>query len=180
MKLRDYLDADWRRLHDFAGMPAPRRRFSSNFSPRFAPVYLIRVAQRLYQKGHRRSAKLAGLLNFVIFGLEAPARLEIGPGLVIPHSFGTILGAARIGSNVTIYQQVTLGAKTADFQYDPEKRPIVGDGAMITAGAKIIGPVRLGANCVIGANAVVLEDVPDGALAAGVPATIRLLPPKND
>jgi serine O-acetyltransferase len=173
LKLRDYLDADWLRLHEFAGMPAPPRRFSSKFSPRFAPVYLIRVAQRFHQKGHRRLAKSASLLNFVIFGMEVPARLDIGPGLVIPHSVGIILGAARIGDNVTIYQQVTLGAKTADFAYDPAKRPVVCDGAVITAGAKVIGPVRLGRNCLIGANAVVLGDVPDDAMAVGVPATIR-------
>lgn len=173
LKLREYLDADWRRLHEFAEMPAPRRRFRSNFSPRFAPVYLIRVAQRLHRKGFRRLAKLASLINFVIFGLEAPARIEIGPGLVIPHSVGVILGAASIGANVTIYQQVTLGAKTADFAFDPAKRPVVCDGAVVTAGAKVIGPVRLGRNCVVGANAVVLDDVPDGALAIGVPARIR-------
>lgn len=173
MKMRDYLDADWQRLHAFAKRDAPKRRFRDNFGPRFAPVFLIRVAQRLHEKGHRRSAKLAGLVNFLVFGIEAPARLSIGPGLVIPHSVGTILGARSIGANVTIYQQVTLGAKVADFDYVPEERPLVCDGVVITAGAKIIGPVRLGANCVIGANAVVLGDVPDGALAVGVPATIR-------
>jgi serine O-acetyltransferase len=173
MKLRDYLDADWARLHEFAEMPPRRRRFSSNFSARFAPVFLIRVAQRLHCRGFRRSAKCVARINFVVFGLEVPCTLEIGPGLVIPHTVGTILGAGHIGANVTIYQQVTLGAKTADFQYDPAKRPHVCDGVMITAGAKVIGPVRLGTGCVIGANAVVLEDVPDGALAAGVPAVVR-------
>lgn len=175
IRLREYLDADWRRLHDFAGQASPLRRFSSNFTPRFAPVFLVRVAGRLYEKGHSRSAKLISLLNFLIFGLEVPARLKIGPGLVIPHTFGTIIGAREIGSNVTIYQQVTLGAKVADFAYVPEQRPLVKDGALITAGAKIIGPVIIGENAVIGANAVVLDDVPDNHIAVGIPALAKPL-----
>lgn len=172
MKIRDYLERDWERLHEFAEIRTPKRHISSNFSPRFAPVFLIRIAQCLHRKGYVRLAKTVGLLNFLLFGIEVPARVEIGPGLVIPHSVGTILGASRIGSNVTIYQQVTLGAKTADFAFDPNKRPVVCDGVMITAGAKVIGPVRLGTNCIVGANAVVLADVPDQAVAIGVPARI--------
>lgn len=173
VKLRDYLDADWARLHEFGGQPSHPRRWRDNFSPRFAPVFLLRIAQRLHQKKARRLAKAFSFLNFLIFGLEVPARLEIGPGLVLPHTHGTILGARRIGRNVTIYQQVTLGAKIADFAYDPEQRPDVADGALITAGAKIIGPVRIGKNAYVGANAVVISDVPDGHLAVGVPASSR-------
>lgn len=173
MKLREYLDADWTQLYAFATQTAPRRGFASNFSPRFASVFLIRLAQRAHEKGWPRLAKLPALLNFVVFGIEVPARLRIGPGLVIPHPNGTILGAREIGRNVTIYQQVTLGAKLADFEYVPERRPLVCDGAIITAGAKILGPVRIGVNAVIGANAVVLIDVPDDSVATGVPAKIR-------
>jgi serine O-acetyltransferase len=173
VKLREYLDADWAQLYAFAKQSAPRRSVVSNFSPRFAPVYFIRLAQRLHEKGWARFAKLPALVNFVVFGIEVPARLQIGPGLVIPHPNGTILGAREIGRNVTIYQQVTLGAKLADFEYVPERRPLVCDGAIITAGAKILGPVRIGVNAVIGANAVVLIDVPDDSVATGVPAKLR-------
>ena len=173
MKLRDYLDADWAQLYAFADQAAPRRQFVSNFSPRFAPVFFIRLAQRAHEKGWGRIAKVPALLNFVVFGIEVPVRLRIGPGLVIPHPVGTILGAREIGRNVTIYQQVTLGAKLADFDYVPELRPLVCDGAIITAGAKIIGPVRIGVNAIVGANAVVLGDVPDDSIAMGVPAKVR-------
>ncbi len=176
VRLREYLDADWSRLFEFAGQPAPRRSIRSAFSPRFAPVVLVRLAQRSYEKGFRRLASIFSLLNFLVFGLEVPARLPIGRGLVIPHAIGTILGAGHIGSNVTIYQQVTLGAKLADFGYDFALRPHIEDGAMITAGAKIIGAVRIGRSAVVGANAVVLEDVPDHHLAVGVPARISPLP----
>ncbi|RYY22811.1 MAG: serine acetyltransferase [Sphingomonadales bacterium] len=179
LRLRAYLDADWARLFEFAQQPAPRRSLFSAFSPRFAPIVLIRLAQRSHANGFRRLAKIFSFLNFLIFGIEVPARLPIGPGLVIPHSIGTILGAGHIGANVTIYQQVTLGAKIADFDYDVGQRPHVEDHALITAGAKIIGPVRIGRGAVIGANAVVLEDVPDNYLAVGVPARITPLAVAN-
>lgn len=170
MSLKSYLDADWSRLHAFGEQRLTPRRWSSNFSPRFAPVFLIRVAMRLYAKGWKRLAKLTSLLNFLLFSIEVPARLSIGPGLVIPHSVGTILGARAIGKNVTIYQQVTLGAKVADFDFIAERRPLVSDGAIITAGAKVIGPVIIGENAIIGANAVILDDVPNNHIAVGVPA----------
>jgi serine O-acetyltransferase len=171
MTLTELLDADWARLQELAGGRA-RRTFAKSFSPRFAPIALLRFAQVLHQRGWTRLAKLPSLVNFVVFGIEVPSRLEIGPGLVIMHTQGTILGAARIGSNVTIFQQVTLGAKIADFEYDLAKRPVVEDGVTITAGAKVLGHVTLGEGCVVGANAVVLQNVPAGAMAVGVPARI--------
>lgn len=176
LRFRELVEADWQRLHDFAGLPAPDcGLWKKLVSPRYAAVGLIRMAQRLHAKGFRRLAKLAGFANYVVFGLEVPARLQIGPGLVIPHTVGTIIGAGSIGRNVTIYQQVTLGAKMADFAYDPALRPHVEDDVLITAGAKIIGPVRLGRGSIVGANAVVLEDVPPGHLAVGVPAQLKPL-----
>ena len=168
--LRNYLNADWKRLHTFGGQIAPPKRFFDHFSPRFAPVVLIRLAHWLYLKRFRRMAKLISFMNFVIFGLEVPTRLNIGEGLVIPHTQGTIIGAGFVGSNVTIFQQVTLGAKLADIDYDFSLRPHVSDDVTITAGAKIIGPVYLGCGCTIGANAVVISDIEAGALAVGIPA----------
>lgn len=172
MKLGEFIDADWARLCEASGASRTSRRFSDCFSPRFAPVVCVRVAQRLHARGWPRIAKLVTLAAFVLFGLEFPARLEIGPGLVLPHTQGTILGAGRIGRNVTIYQQVTLGARLADYDYDPATRPIVEDGVTITAGAKILGALTLGEGSIIGANAVVLESVPAHATAVGVPARI--------
>ena len=170
--LKQTLDADWARLAELSGQAPGARRWSHAFSPRFAPVSLVRHAHALHRSGWRRLAKLVQLLNFVVFGLEVPPTLEIGDGLVITHTQGTILGGASIGRNVTIYQQVTLGASTADFAYTPSLRPVVEDGVTLAAGAKVLGGVTLGRNCVVGANAVVLTDVPPDSLAVGVPARI--------
>jgi serine O-acetyltransferase len=172
LRLHALLDEDWRRLLEFSGQPVRPRRWRDGFAPRFASVALIRHAQRLHARGFRRLAKFTSLVNFVIFGIEVPPRLTIGPGLVIPHTHGTIIGAGHIGCGVTIYQQVTLGAKLADFNFDLTKRPYICDRVTITAGAKILGPVRIGEGAVIGANAVVLCDVPPMSVAVGVPARI--------
>jgi serine O-acetyltransferase len=172
LRLRALLDEDWRRFLEFSGQGARPRRWRDGFSPRFASVALIRHAQRLHARGFCRLAKLISLANFIIFGIEVPPRLTIGPGLVIPHPHGTIIGAGHIGRDVTIYQQVTLGAKLADFNFDLAKRPYICDRVVITAGAKILGPVRIGEGAIVGANAVVLIDIPPMSVAVGVPARI--------
>jgi serine O-acetyltransferase len=172
MTLRELLDADWTRLQALSGTPGTRRGWSAPISPRFAPTWFLRVAQALHRAGWRRAAKLFSLANVLLFSLEVPARLDIGPGLVITHPYGTVLGAARIGANVTIFQQVTLGAVEADFAYDLVKRPVVSDDVTVAAGAKVLGPVILGRGCTVGANAVVLVNVPPGCTAVGVPARI--------
>jgi serine O-acetyltransferase len=172
LRLGALLDEDWRRYLEFSEQAVRPRRWRDGFAPRFASVALIRHAQRLHARGFRRLAKLTSLVNFIIFGIEVPPRLAIGPGLVIPHTQGTIIGAGHVGSHVTIYQQVTLGAKFADFSFDPSKRPYICDRVIITAGAKILGPVRIGEGAIVGANAVVLCDVPPMSVAVGVPARI--------
>lgn len=90
---------------------------------------------------------------------------NIGPGLLIQHGFATIVDAETIGSNCKIFQQVTIG-------YNNDKRPIIGNNVTICCGAKVIGGVSIGNNVIIGANAVVVHDVPDNSVVGGVPAKI--------
>ncbi|WP_426350916.1 serine O-acetyltransferase [Alloiococcus sp. CFN-8] len=89
---------------------------------------------------------------------------EIGGGLFIQHGFSTMIAAESIGENCWINQQVTIG-------YSGHGRaPIIGDDVMITCGAKVLGSITVGDNAVIGANAVVIKDVEDGAVMGGIPA----------
>lgn len=170
ISLSHILDKDWDRLCKLASEMPRKRRIKNTLSPRFAPVVLIRIAHRLHQAGWPRLAKVASFLNFVIFGIEVPPRLQIGPGLVIMHTQGTVLGANIIGDNFTVYHQVTLGAKNIDFSYTPSKRPTIENNVIVSVGAKVLGGLTLGNGCIVGANAVVLQDVPPQSIAIGIPA----------
>jgi serine O-acetyltransferase len=93
---------------------------------------------------------------------------EIGPGLFVQHGLSTIIAARKIGRNCTVHQQVTIG-----YTNDTDA-PEIGDDVFVGCGAKILGSVRIGDRVRIGANAVVIKNVPDDCTAVGVPA--RLLP----
>jgi serine O-acetyltransferase len=170
----ELLKKDLERWYFYEGQPQKKASAlavtKAIFSPRFAPVFLCRMAHALYKAGLTPLAKFASLLNFVIFGLEVTIRCEIGPGLVFPHTSGTVIGSVKIGSNALIYHNVTLGAQKMDVRLDPKTRPVIGDNVTIGAGAKVLGGIFVGNNAVIGANAVVTKSVPEGATMLGIPA----------
>jgi serine O-acetyltransferase len=139
---------------------------------RFLPVLLYRVSYFFYCWNIKPIAKLFSVLNFFLFGIEISIRCHIGKGLFLPHTHGTVIGAWIIGENATIFQGVTIGARELDFDYKEDNRPKIHDGVIIGAGAKVIGGITIGSNARIGANAVVIEDVPPSSLAVGVPARI--------
>lgn len=96
---------------------------------------------------------------------ELPASAIVGGGVYIPHMNGIVISPyARIEDNVTNLQQVTLGV---DFEKDPFTAPQVGKGVFLGAGSKVIGDVKLGDGCKVGANAVVTRDVPAGRTVVG-------------
>lgn len=91
---------------------------------------------------------------------------KIGGGMIIQHGFSTIVSAAQIGENFKVYQQVTIG-------YNHKlQAPIIGNNVEVCCGAKIIGGVKIGNNVLIGANAVVIKDIPDNTIVAGIPAKV--------
>lgn len=141
-------------------------------NPRLCPVILIRLAAWLATHRLGPLGKIVTILNLVLFGIEVSPRIPIGPGLFLPHTSGTVIGAAGVGANVTIFQGVTLGAKELDLAFDLSSRPIIEDNVIIGAGAKVLGAVRIGAGARIGANAVVVTDIPPGAVAIGIPAKV--------
>ena len=104
----------------------------------------------------------------VVTGADIPLGCRIGGGLLLPHPNGIVIHPdARIGPNCLIFQQVTLGTGGSR-----PGAPVIGAGVDICAGAKVLGGVAIGERAVIGANAVVLSDVPAGATAVGIPARI--------
>jgi serine O-acetyltransferase len=169
------LRSDIERYYQLLGHPkanSPWRILTACLNPRLFPIFLLRGSVFFYRNHFGLGAKLFSALNLLLFGIETSPRVKIGGGLVLPHSVGTILGAQSIGQNVTIMHGVTLGARETDFLFTASSRPVVGDGVFIGAGAKIIGPVTIGNYAKIGANAVVLRDVPPFALAVGIPARV--------
>ncbi|WP_347986259.1 serine O-acetyltransferase EpsC [Methylomonas sp. AM2-LC] len=177
------LRLDIERFHQLSGnteLITPFILLRSCFNPRIAPVVVIRLSEYFYQKKLGFIAKLFSLINVIFFGLESSPRVQIAGGLFLPHTVGTVIGAERIGKNVTIMQGVTLGAKEPDMYFTTGTRPVIGNHVLIGAGAKIIGNITVGDYAKIGANAVVLQDVPANSLAVGVPAKIVSQKQVND
>jgi serine O-acetyltransferase len=158
-------------LEDSAGLRPGFGRFLLRLlHHRFLPIVLCRAsrAARL-----RRIPVLPGVLtylNLVLFGLEVAPACEIGGGIFFPHTSGTVIGAWRIGNNVTIFQGVTLGSKELDMGFDQNQRPEICDHVVLGAGCKILGGIRIGDHAVVGANSVVVNSVEAGITVVGVPA----------
>lgn len=106
-----------------------------------------------------------------VYGIELPYSVALGRRVVVEHQGGIVVhGASVIGDDCIIRQNCTLGIRRTDALNDA---PVLGRGVDLGAGAVVLGRVMIGDGAAVGANAVVLRDVPPGALAAGVPATIR-------
>jgi serine O-acetyltransferase len=133
--------------------------------PEFRSLYFHRL-----RCGNLLGAVLSVFLKLVYRGRTALYLncSEIGPGLFLQHAWSTGVGAKSIGRNCWINQQVTIG------HVDRTHGPIIGDNVYIHAGAKVLGPIRIGNNVRIGANALVLKDIPDDSVVIGsLPSVIR-------
>ncbi len=129
-----------------------------------------RVSHHLYKKGHYFSARALSQAARVLTGVEIHPAATIGKRFFIDHGMGVVIGeTAEIGDNCTIYQGVTLGGTGKDVG---KRHPTLGDNVMVGAGAKVLGPVVIGSNSKIAANAVVLREVPEKSTAVGIPAKV--------
>lgn len=132
-------------------------------------IHFFRIARKLHLLGIPLLPRLIYIFNRILFGVVLPPSAKVGKNVVFGYSGLAIVvhKRAEIGDNVVIGPNVTIGGRSG-----LERVPVIEDGVTIGAGARILGPVRVGRGAFIGANAVVLSDVPAGATAVGVPARI--------
>lgn len=137
-------------------------------------VRIARLAHRCYiSRFCIGGGKIFKHINRVIFSCDIAYQVDVPSSLKLPHQgLGVVIHpAVKIGENCVIYQHVTLGA---DGKKGHEA-PVIGNNVMIGAGAILLGNIRVGDNAIIAANSVVLHDVPEGAMVAGVPAKIKTI-----
>lgn len=139
--------------------------------PGLHAVWGHRVAHWLWEHRCKLAARFWSHWVRWLTGIEIHPGARIGRGLFIDHGMGVVIGeTAEVGENVTLYHGVTLGA----IHLNKGKRhPTIEDRVVIGAGAKVLGPIRIGRNSRIGANTVVLESVPAGATVAGAVGKVR-------
>tara|TARA_B100001057_G_scaffold442758_1_gene478360 strand:+ start:704 stop:1270 length:567 start_codon:yes stop_codon:yes gene_type:complete len=120
-------------------------------------------------------ARIISQFSRFLTGIEIHPKAKIGKNLFIDHGMGVVIGeTSDIGNNVTIYHNVTLGGISpsinSDQQRNSKRHPTLMDNVVVGSGAQILGPVIIGKNSLIGANAVVTKDVPEKSIMVGIPA----------
>lgn len=158
--------------------PAATNFFTVLFTyPGIHAVFFHRVAHFLFHKNLKFLARVVSQFSRFITGVEIHPAAKIGKRLFIDHGMGIVIGeTAQIGDDVTLFHQVTLGGTG---KISGKRHPTIGNHVMISTGAKILGPVIIGENSKIGANAVILGDIPPNATAVGLPAKIVKLDGKR-
>ena len=168
--LTEYLDSV--RARD----PAARSRWEVLFYPGVLALGFHRVAHWLF---HARLFFLARLVNHFsrfLTAIDIHPGATIGKNFFIDHGFTVVGETAEIGDNVTIYQCVTLGGTNPANGVGGKRHPTIMDNVIIGSGAQIIGPITVGERARVGANAVVTDDVPEGATMVGWKARSTLVP----
>ena len=136
-------------------------------------VWAHRIAHRMWRHERlRMPARILSQATRAATGIEIHPGATIGRRFFIDHGMGVVIGeTAEIGDDVMLYHGVTLGGRSLA---KVKRHPTLRDGVVVGAGAKILGPVEIGAGSAVGANAVVVKDTPANAIATGIPATYRL------
>ena len=138
--------------------------------PGLHAMFAYRIANKLYKNEHYFSARCISQIARGLTGIEIHPGATIGEGLFIDHGMGVVIGeTTEIGNNCTLYQGVTLGGTGKD---QGKRHPTLGDNVLVGAGARVLGPINVGANSKIASGAVVLRDVPENSTAVGIPARV--------
>jgi cysteinyl-tRNA synthetase len=138
--------------------------------PGFHAIFLHRINHMLWKAAIPVLPRFLSHLSRLLTGIEIHPAAHIGPGLVIDHGMGVVIGeTAEIGDNCLLYQGVTLGGTGKE---KGKRHPTLGNNVTVGAGAKILGAITIGNNVIIGANSVVLKPIPNNAICVGVPGRI--------
>ena len=143
--------------------------------PGVKAVFFHQISNFFYKAGFELVARIISQTIRFFTGIEIHAGAKIGKNLFIDHGMGVVIGeTSEIGDNVTIYHAVTLGGSSpsidSERQRHEKRHPTIGNDVVIGSGAQIIGPIKVGNNSRIAANAVVVKDVPENATMVGIPA----------
>ena len=143
--------------------------------PGVKAVFCHQISNFFYKAGFDLIARIISQTIRFFTGIEIHPGAKIGKNLFIDHGMGVVIGeTSEIGDNVTIYHNVTLGGSSpsidSERQRHEKRHPTIGNDVVIGSGAQIIGPIKVGNNSRIAANAVVVKDVPENATMVGIPA----------
>jgi serine O-acetyltransferase len=138
--------------------------------PGFHALFFHRTSHWLWNHDVKLMARLISHFGRFVTGIEIHPGAKIGPGLFIDHGMGVVIGeTAEIGENCTLYHGVTLGGTS----WKKEKRhPTLGQNVVIGAGAKVLGPFKVGDNSRVGSGSVVVKEVPENSVVVGVPGKV--------
>ena len=156
--------------------PAAKSKLSLILTyPGVKAVFFHRIANFFQLAKFYLVARIISQLSRFLTGIEIHPGAKIGRNLFIDHGMGVVIGeTSEIGNSVTIYHMATLGgiapSINSDNQRQVKRHPTLDDCVVVGSGAQILGPVMIGANAKVGANAVVTKDVPENAVMVGIPA----------
>jgi len=138
--------------------------------PGLHAIWFYRFSHWLWKHHLFWLGRLISHVGRALTGIEIHPGAEIGPGFFIDHGMGVVIGeTAEIGAGVTLYHGVTLGGTSWK---KGKRHPTLEDDIVVGAGAKILGPIRIGARTRVGANAVVVKDVPPDSVVVGIPGRV--------
>ena len=154
--------------------PAAKSRLEAALCyPGLHAIWLHRIAHSLYIKGWVVLPRMINTFSRFLTGIDIHPGARLGPGLFIDHGMGLVIGeTAELGSNVTLYQGVTLGGTGKETG---KRHPTIGDNVVVSSGAKILGSFTVGANSKIGSGSVVLHEVPPNSVVVGIPGRVVAL-----
>lgn len=151
--------------------PAAKTRLEAALCyPGLHAIWLHRIAHHLYLKGWVLVPRMINTFSRFLTGIDIHPGAKLGPGLFIDHGMGLVIGeTAELGSNVTLYQGVTLGGTGKE---KGKRHPTIGNNVVVSSGAKVLGSFKVGDNSKIGSGSVVLKEVPPNSVVVGIPGRV--------